>query len=189
MPTQEGSNPITVLIRLHAALPACKHVACQTIQAIPPPVRVMASCAHKHGKISTSILFAIRTITLQTHSALRVVPRSVDSYVLNTYSDMGPPKLPTNLATPRPSRPSSPRPDLTITTDTSKLLRKPKTSPSTVSMEDALTPDLLAVHELLSTMKFTLSALGKTFESLGEQTTKVAELGPAMEATDRKSVV
>ena len=55
-------------------------------------------------------------------------------------------------------------------------------------MEDALTPDLLAVHELLSTMKFTLSALGKTFESLGEQTTKVAELGPAMEATHQVSL-
>ena len=45
------------------------------------------------------------------------------------------------------------------------------------------TPDLLAVNELLSTMKSTLSALGKTFDTLGEQTTKVAELGPAMEAT------
>jgi hypothetical protein len=44
-------------------------------------------------------------------------------------------------------------------------------------------PDLLAVNELLSTMKSTLSALGKTFDTLGEQTTKVAELGPAMEAT------
>jgi hypothetical protein len=32
-------------------------------------------------------------------------------------------------------------------------------------------------------MKSTLSALGKTFDTLGEQTTKVAELGPAIEAT------
>ena len=45
------------------------------------------------------------------------------------------------------------------------------------------TPDLLAVNELLLTMKSTLSALGKTFDTLGEQTTKVAELGPAIEAT------
>jgi len=49
--------------------------------------------------------------------------------------------------------------------------------------DNAPTSDLLAVNELLSTMKSTLSALGKTFETLGEQTTKVAELGPAMEAT------
>lgn len=55
--------------------------------------------------------------------------------------------------------------------------------------DNAHTADLLAVHELLSAMKSTLSALGKTFESLGEQTTKVAELGPAMEATHQLALI
>ena len=103
--------------------------------------------------------------------------------------------MPATLATPRPSRPTSPRrPDLVISTDRSKLLLSPlsptKSSQNTISMGDnAPTSDLLAVSELLSTMKSTLSALGKTFETLGEQTSKVAELGPAMEATHQVSLL
>jgi hypothetical protein len=103
--------------------------------------------------------------------------------------------MPTNTNTPRPSRPTSPqRPDLIINTDPSKSLSKPpsptKSSLTTMSMGDkAPSADLLAVKELLLTMKSTLGALGKTFESLGEQTTKVAELGPAMEATHQVSLL
>jgi hypothetical protein len=93
-----------------------------------------------------------------------------------------------NVTTPRPSRPSSPRPDLIITTGASESTLKPssptKSSLAPASMGDRQpTADALAVGELLSTMKNTLSALGKTFDTLGEQTAKVAELGPAMEAT------
>lgn len=44
-------------------------------------------------------------------------------------------------------------------------------------------PDLQAVNDLVSTMKFTLTALSKTFETLGDQTSRVADLGPALQAT------
>jgi len=43
-------------------------------------------------------------------------------------------------------------------------------------------PDLTEVNELLSTMKQTLGALGATFDTLGEQTARIASLGPAMDA-------
>jgi hypothetical protein len=97
--------------------------------------------------------------------------------------------MPGNLATPRTSRPTSPRkPELSITTNPLEPPPRPpsptKSSLTTLSIGDLKpAPDLVAVNELLSTMKSTLSALGKTFDTLGEQTTKVAELGPAMEAT------
>ncbi|KZS87193.1 hypothetical protein SISNIDRAFT_419953 [Sistotremastrum niveocremeum HHB9708] len=43
-------------------------------------------------------------------------------------------------------------------------------------------PDLTDVGELLEVMKQTLSSLGATFDSLGEQTARVAAIGPAMES-------
>jgi len=43
-------------------------------------------------------------------------------------------------------------------------------------------PDLSEVEELLTTMKQTLGTLGATFDSLGEQTTRIANLGPAITA-------
>ncbi|KAH9917559.1 uncharacterized protein B0H18DRAFT_34540 [Fomitopsis serialis] len=43
-------------------------------------------------------------------------------------------------------------------------------------------PELLAVNELLSTMKLTLTTLGSTFDSLGKQTVSVASLCPRIEA-------
>jgi len=46
-----------------------------------------------------------------------------------------------------------------------------------------VSPDMLAVGEVLSTMKLTLNALSTTFDALGEQTEKVVTLGPAMEAS------
>lgn len=46
----------------------------------------------------------------------------------------------------------------------------------------AVAKDVEAVEELLSTMKLTLSALGSTLDTLGEQTLHVAALGPAIDA-------
>lgn len=43
-------------------------------------------------------------------------------------------------------------------------------------------PDLTEVEELLATMKQTLGTLGATFDTLGEQTARIASLGPAMDA-------
>ncbi|KAF8526060.1 hypothetical protein BU17DRAFT_74400 [Hysterangium stoloniferum] len=43
-------------------------------------------------------------------------------------------------------------------------------------------PDLSQVEELLTTMKQTLGTLGATFDTLGEQTARIATLGPAMDA-------
>ena len=42
-------------------------------------------------------------------------------------------------------------------------------------------PDLEAIHELLGTMRETLAALVTTFDHLGEQTARVARLGPAID--------
>jgi hypothetical protein len=42
--------------------------------------------------------------------------------------------------------------------------------------------DLSEVEELLTTMKQTLGTLGATFDTLGEQTARIASLGPAMDA-------
>jgi len=44
-------------------------------------------------------------------------------------------------------------------------------------------PDLVNLHELVTTMKGTLDHLGGVFDSLGEQTARVASLGPALHAT------
>ncbi|KAF9517553.1 hypothetical protein BS47DRAFT_507552 [Hydnum rufescens UP504] len=44
-------------------------------------------------------------------------------------------------------------------------------------------PDLMNLHELVTTMKGTLDHLGGVFDSLGEQTARVASLGPALHAT------
>ncbi|KAF8584311.1 hypothetical protein K439DRAFT_1567723 [Ramaria rubella] len=55
------------------------------------------------------------------------------------------------------------------------------TSPGTGLTTQAPLPEVEAVQEILMTMKGALSALGMTFDSLGEQTSKVAALGPALE--------
>ncbi|KAH8087875.1 hypothetical protein BXZ70DRAFT_875678, partial [Cristinia sonorae] len=49
--------------------------------------------------------------------------------------------------------------------------------------------DVEAVEELLGTMKLTLTALGSTFDTLGEQTLHVAALGPAIDANHQISLV
>jgi len=43
------------------------------------------------------------------------------------------------------------------------------------------TANTQAVNELFSLMKNNLNALGATFDSLGEQSAKVASLGPALD--------
>jgi hypothetical protein len=48
-------------------------------------------------------------------------------------------------------------------------------------------PDLAEVEELLTTMKQTLGALGHTFDTLGEQTARIAKLGPAMDTAHQVS--
>lgn len=99
-----------------------------------------------------------------------------------------------NFATPKPSRSSSPhRPILAVTTNMARATQKPLTPPLSALTATSMAnrpppPEVLAVNELLHTMKTTLSALGKTFDTLGEQATKVAELGPAMEATHQVSM-
>ncbi|EJD40258.1 hypothetical protein AURDEDRAFT_115906 [Auricularia subglabra TFB-10046 SS5] len=55
----------------------------------------------------------------------------------------------------------------------------PTATPKTTVTEPP--PDLEAIHELLGTMRETLSALGTTFDHLGEQTARVARLGPAID--------
>lgn len=56
------------------------------------------------------------------------------------------------------------------------------TSQTILARNAATAKDVEAVNELLGTMKLTLGALGATFDTLGEQTMKVAELGPAIDA-------
>ncbi|KAI0918910.1 hypothetical protein AcV5_001968 [Taiwanofungus camphoratus] len=50
-------------------------------------------------------------------------------------------------------------------------------------------PDLQAVNELLGTMKLTLSTLGVTFDTLSDQTVKLAALGPAISAIHQVDIV
>ncbi|KAF8514643.1 hypothetical protein BU17DRAFT_77019 [Hysterangium stoloniferum] len=50
-------------------------------------------------------------------------------------------------------------------------------------------PEVEAVQDILMTMKGALSALGMTFDSLGEQTSKVAALGPALENAQQINIL
>ncbi|KAJ6558427.1 hypothetical protein DFH09DRAFT_1162770 [Mycena vulgaris] len=60
----------------------------------------------------------------------------------------------------------------------------------TNSMEPSvvLTPELLAVGELVSAMKRVVGVLGTTFDSLGEQSARVASLAPALKASEQVRV-
>jgi hypothetical protein len=49
-------------------------------------------------------------------------------------------------------------------------------------------PDTSELNELLDVMKKTLAALGSTFDALGQQTTKVASLAPAMDSAYQVSL-
>ncbi|KAJ7125053.1 hypothetical protein C8R44DRAFT_130262 [Mycena epipterygia] len=54
----------------------------------------------------------------------------------------------------------------------------PRTNPP-----ELITPELLAVGELVAAMKRVVGVLGTTFDSLGEQTERVASLAPALKAS------
>lgn len=69
-------------------------------------------------------------------------------------------------------------------------MSNPDPTPSEKAMSVATTtlpPDLTEVEELLTTMKQTLGALGHTFDTLGEQTARIAKLGPAMDTAHQVS--
>lgn len=59
--------------------------------------------------------------------------------------------------------------------------------PGTNNLEfsTVLTPELLAVGELVAAMKRVVGVLGSTFDSLGEQTERVASLAPALKAAEQ----
>ncbi|KAJ6497742.1 hypothetical protein C8R45DRAFT_138091 [Mycena sanguinolenta] len=55
---------------------------------------------------------------------------------------------------------------------------------NTLGLSVVLTPELLAVGELVAAMKRVVGVLGTTFDALGAQTARVAELGPALKAAE-----
>lgn len=65
---------------------------------------------------------------------------------------------------------------------------KPLSPPATAAPPET-EPDALAVKELLAAMKKTLITVGQNFETLSTQTVRVAELQPAMEASQEVSVL
>jgi hypothetical protein len=56
---------------------------------------------------------------------------------------------------------------------------------SSVELSVVLTPELLAVGELVAAMRRVVGVLGTTFESLGDQTERVASLAPALKASEQ----
>ena len=97
-----------------------------------------------------------------------------------------------------PSPPQSPKADRNRTIDTTTQTSK-TSNPQAMSENDSTTrgsttgatvapsgiverdPTAAAVTELLATMQNTLRALGNTFDVVGEQTIRVASLGPAVD--------
>ena len=61
------------------------------------------------------------------------------------------------------------------------LLLSPR-SATTTFHHSVPAPNTEAINELLGTMRQTLATLGATFDHLGEQTTRIASLGPALDA-------
>ena len=59
----------------------------------------------------------------------------------------------------------------------------PKTGYTALTVLDQ--PDLSDLNELLATMKQTLGSLGATFDTLGQQTARVAAIGPALETANQ----
>ncbi|KAJ7129020.1 hypothetical protein C8R43DRAFT_691146 [Mycena crocata] len=55
---------------------------------------------------------------------------------------------------------------------------------NSLELSVVLTPELLAVGELVAAMKRVVGVLGTTFDSLGEQTERVASLAPALKASE-----
>jgi len=76
--------------------------------------------------------------------------------------------------------PVPPKLDTKMTPNHSRPMTPPLTAaPSEIDH----TADILPVTELLTTMKITLTKVGQTFDTLTTQTSRVAELRPAMEAS------
>ena len=78
------------------------------------------------------------------------------------------------VSPPKSPTPKSPTPGPSVITNL--------TTQTGAARNAAVAKDVEAVDELLSTMKLTLSALGSTLDTLGEQTLHVAALGPAIDA-------
>ncbi|KAF7315180.1 hypothetical protein MIND_00032400 [Mycena indigotica] len=75
------------------------------------------------------------------------------------------------------------RPRLTITTSMPSATHQPPTQNPPFNF--ALTPELIAVGELVSAMKRVVNVLGTTFDSLDEQTERVTTLAPALKASEQ----
>ena len=81
--------------------------------------------------------------------------------------------------------PPTPQSSLTSLTCATPISSHPQGESTRVRMS----PEILAVGELLSTMKQMVGVLGTTLDCLGEQTVKVAELPPAIESMVEVSVI
>ncbi|KAJ7782767.1 hypothetical protein B0H16DRAFT_466789 [Mycena metata] len=61
-----------------------------------------------------------------------------------------------------------------------------RTDPTINTLQsEVMTPELIAVGELVAAMKRVLGTLGTTFDSLGEQTERVVTLAPALKAAEQ----
>jgi len=89
---------------------------------------------------------------------------------------------PANGTVASPASKSGRKPSLAVKINMPNTQNPPSPPPTAVGAEASATA---TVSELLSTMKNTVSALSKTFEMLGDQTTRVSELQPAMEASQQ----
>jgi hypothetical protein len=56
---------------------------------------------------------------------------------------------------------------------------------NSLELSVVMTPELCAVGELVAAMKRVVGVLGTTFDSLGEQTERVATLAPALKASEQ----
>ncbi|KAJ7209693.1 hypothetical protein GGX14DRAFT_631564, partial [Mycena pura] len=54
-----------------------------------------------------------------------------------------------------------------------------------LGLETVLTPELIATGELVSALKRVVNVLGSTFDSIGEQTERVASLAPTLKAAEQ----
>lgn len=98
-----------------------------------------------------------------------------------------------NVITPRPSRPTTPTQKPKLAVDTFQCTNTPyhrlqKSRLTNMTATTAVAPDIHLVDDLNSGMKATLHALGKTFDALSDQTGRMSELGPALQALHNVSV-
>ncbi|KAJ7502913.1 hypothetical protein B0H11DRAFT_609907 [Mycena galericulata] len=105
-------------------------------------------------------------------------PKSADLLLHGTNDKESPPKLTISTSPMQPGLAS-----LSCAT----RLSPNRTGPSGNNLEPSvvLTPELLAVGELVAAMKGVVGALGTTFDSLGVQTERVASLAPALKASEQ----